>query len=381
MRVLHVIPGVEAKDGGPSQAIFPMCQALRERGIEVMLATTRFGDDRSCETRVQGVETHFFKSDWGASFKYSRAIAGWLEESVQKFDVVHIHAVFNHSSVAAARACHKVGVPYIVRPLGSLDPWGTKQKRWRKSLFWKIYGQSMCTRSAAMHYTASEEKRASEQSLGLNHGIVIPLGINAPGASTHDDVDHFQQRKPYVLVLSRLLPAKGIALLTNAFLTVTQKLEFAEWKLIIAGDGPAGFVSGLREMIKNRDREQSVTFTGWLDSNRKTAALRNADLLALPSQHENFGLCVLEALAEGVPVLVSSRVGLAGEISENDAGWVTSLEPTAIEEALKEAFGNQELRRRRGFAAKELSRKFDWSVVGRQLETLYHSVIADHSRA
>ena len=379
MRVLHIIPGVEATDGGPSQVIFPMCRTLNELGIEVTLATTCNGDDLNSARNVSGVDTHFFKSDWGESFKYSRALARWLTKNVKEFDLVHIHAVFNHSSVAAARACFRHGIPYIVRPLGSLDPWGMKQKRWRKFLFWNAYGKSMCSRSAAMHYTASEEKRASERSLGLNHGVVIPLGVQSSSPICNEDIESFQMKKPYVLVLSRLLPAKGIATLTEAFLHVTSTPEFAEWKLIIAGDGPSGFVSALRETTQRSYREESVVFTGWLDTEQKSCVLRNADLLALPSRHENFGLCVLEALAEGVPVLVSPHVGLAEEVALHDAGWVVPVDPDAIASALAEAFRNKQLLLQRAAAAKELSRKFEWTVVGKQLETLYQSLIRNRS--
>ncbi len=80
--------------------------------------------------------------------------------------------------MAAARVCRKANVPYIVRPLGTLDPWSMKQKPLRKRLFWSLAGKTMMGGAAAVHYTSQAEKDGTEDLLGVNHGRVIPLGID-----------------------------------------------------------------------------------------------------------------------------------------------------------------------------------------------------------
>src|SRR5215208_5489746 len=115
MRVLHVIPSVSERSGGPATAIIPMCRALMREGIEVLLVTTDAGlPEKSNGDAVEykGVPARFFSSQWGESFKYSRPLASWLYTNIKNFTLAHIHAVFNHSSVAAARACRDAGVPY-----------------------------------------------------------------------------------------------------------------------------------------------------------------------------------------------------------------------------------------------------------------------------
>src|SRR6266404_599149 len=144
LKVLHVIPAVAPRYGGPSQAIFEMCRALGEQGVEVLLATTSAdGDSRlpvqtGAAFEYRGVRTIFFPARLGERFNYSPALSSFLEENVEKFDVVHVHAVFSHPCLATARACRKHGVPYIVRPLGSLDPWSMRQKALRKRLMWQM---------------------------------------------------------------------------------------------------------------------------------------------------------------------------------------------------------------------------------------------------
>src|SRR6185503_19005925 len=186
MRVLHVIPSVAERSGGPATAIVPMCRALQQHGVDVLLVTTDAGmreaigsggkpPFQTCSLyrdlgkeqvrkgglpplgQYRGVPAMFFPTQLGESFKYSRPLATWLNSHLREFDLAHIHAVFNHSSIAAAHGCRKAGVPYVVRPLGTLEPWSMTQKSLRKRVFWQIAGKAMLQRAAAVHYTTEAE--------------------------------------------------------------------------------------------------------------------------------------------------------------------------------------------------------------------------------
>ncbi|HEX7771046.1 MAG TPA: glycosyltransferase, partial [Pyrinomonadaceae bacterium] len=344
---------------------------MRE-GIEVLLVTTDDGlpsANGDC-FEYKGVPARFFHSQWGESFKYSRPLASWLNANIRNFGLAHIHAVFNHSSVAAARACREAGVPYVVRPLGTLDPWSMKQKSLRKRLFWQVSGKTMLQRAAAVHYTSEAEKLSTERRMGLHHGKVIALGIET-STSSDNVADHFPElaRDPYVLVLSRLHPKKGLGVLIDAF----QSLEtrFSHWRLVLAGDGPSEYVSKL----KNKVHGDRILFTGWLEGERKAAVLGGASLLVLPSHQENFGLCVMEALAHSVPVLVSPSVNLATEIAANNAGWIATIDKDALASKLAEALRDEEELTRRGRAGKQLSQKYSWENVARDLTRLYQEIL------
>lgn len=418
MRVLHVIPSVSERSGGPGQAIIPMCRSLQEQGTEVMIVTTDHemasspafqvasrmsadaGDsgsnfptqqslirDSKFETRnYQGVPTLFFPLQWGESFKYSRPLAAWLDANVNKFDVVHIHAVFNHACLAAGAACRKHHVPYVVRPLGTLDPWSMKQKPVRKFLFWQLAGKRLLQSAAAVHYTARAEQTAAEESLGVNHGRVIPLGVetNLP-AQTH--VDEVVSDKllslhghPYVLVLSRLHPKKGLDIFVDAFLSLGKQKDFEGWRLVLAGEGSKEYVKGLKQKVSAHQAEDIVFFPGWLEGDEKNAFLRGASLLALPSYQENFGLCVMEALACGVPVLVSPHVNLADEIKAAGAGWIAAVDKEAIKSVLEDALSCENERARRGAAGRTLSLEFSHERVAARLNEMYSAVLVARNR-
>jgi glycosyltransferase involved in cell wall biosynthesis len=347
-----------------------MCRALQAEGIEVVLVATDAGMPTANVPRAmnyEGVPAIFFPSQVGASFKYSRPLSVWLSANVHRFDVAHIHAVFNHASMAAARECRKAGVPYVVRPLGTLDPWSMKQKPLRKRVFWSVAGRPMLSGAAAVHYTSHAEKTATEGLLGVNHGKVIPLGVETTPHSINS-----VSREPYVLVLSRLHPKKGLDVLIDAFTEVTQRQQLSRWKLVITGDGPADHVALLKRRAASA--AERILFTGWLDGEQKQEMLGNASLLALPSYQENFGMCVMEALAQSVPVLISPHVNLAGEIDTANAGWIAPVETHALQTALIDALSDPDELTRRGRAGKLLSQNYSWERVATNLTALYTEI-------
>lgn len=387
MKVLHVIPAVAVRDGGPSKAIIEMCTVLRNKGIETLIATTdadgrgRIPAELGRPFEYQGVPTIFFSRQWTEAFKYSRPLADWLAANVAEFDAVHIHAVFSHSSLAGARACRRRDVPYVIRPLGSLDPWSLKQRWVGKRLLWHLGVKQMLRGAAAIHYTTNEERRLAEETLGLKRGAVVPLGLNLELYQKNAAHNPFSQyypalgKNPYVLVLSRLHYKKGLEFLVKAFLELMRKPKFQQWRLVVAGRGENGYEAFLKRLVQNGNGDRHIFFPGWLPGAEKMSALHGASLLALPSYQENFGLSALEGLACGVPVLVSPHVNLAEEVKSARAGWVVPLKGEELVATLVEILRNDGERVRRGRAGLELARRFAWPRVADELVKLYRAVI------
>ncbi|MGH9440709.1 MAG: glycosyltransferase [Thermoanaerobaculia bacterium] len=386
LKVLHVIPSVAPRDGGPSHAVLKMTSELRKAGLNVTLATTDADGSGRLDVRTGTVEEHrgvptiFFPMQFSESFKYSRPFASWLAASVPEFDCAHIHGVFSHAPMAAARACRRSGIPYVVRPLGALEEWSLSQKSGRKRVALAVGARKMLVGAAAIHYTTERERRESERMLGLTNGIVIPLGVEMPAARGANPSSAPRPPLPAggegtgerfaaktILFLSRLHPKKGVELLLEAFAGMTaRKAETARphplpplppgegvaggpgersrtrsdtghFRLVIAGSGEPDYESRLRRLAESLGISEKVTFPGWLDGDAKTAALAGADLFVLPSSQENFGLAVLEAMAAGVPVAVSREVDLSDEVEASGAGWVFERTVGGIAATLAEA--------------------------------------------
>lgn len=383
MRVLHVIPAVAPRYGGPSTAVYGMCRSLRNVGVDAWVATTDADGERRLAVPLEevadhrGVPTIYFRRQFHEGFKFSLSLSRWLKRHCGEFDVLHVHAVYSHACLAAATAARARGVPYLIRPLGSLTPWASGRRGATKRALWHIGVRKMLRDAAAIHYTSRLEQRLSESQYQLENGIVVPLGVQASiGSGEPPELSPLLRDSPYVLALGRLHPVKGLERLIEVFLNVTESEPLKGWRLVIGGEGDPAYTASLREQVERRSAGGRVVFLGWLSGSRKEETLRGAAFLALPSQQENFGVAAVEAMCRGVPVLVSDQVGLADEIAAAGAGWVTPLDQEAMSAQLREAMTSSAGRARRGHAAIALTNsRFTWERVAGQLCLAYRSVL------
>lgn len=371
MRVLHVIPSVAPRYGGPSYAVLRYCRALRARGVRVTMATTN-ADGRGvlpvqteAATEYQGIDARFFERR-GEAFKYSPALARWLRRSVVEFDFVHIHAVFSHASLSAGRACRAAGIPYVVRPLGSLDPWSLNHHLWRKRvLLWSAAG-ALLRGAAGIHFTTESEQTLAAPVAGAVAGRVVPLGVDEQFLS--GPIAQPSEREPCLVALARIDRKKNLDTLVRAF---HQAASDGPWRLSIAGTGDDSYAEELRRRAADGPASDRIEFRGWLDGEEKLELLLRASAFAIPSHQENFGLSALEAMACGVPVIAAAGVNLAPAIAQAEAGWITG---TALEElaaSLREVMRDEVGRRRRGANARKLAGNYTWGSAAAQLETWY----------
>jgi glycosyltransferase involved in cell wall biosynthesis len=150
---------------------------------------------------------------------------------------------------------------------------------------------------------------------------------------------------------------------------------FGPWRLVFAGDGDAGYVNQLKALTRRKGLNGDAIFVGWLNDDNKYAALKGASLMAMPSYQENFGISLIEAMAYGVPVLVSPQVNLAPEIVKTGAGWIATLSKENLSTILAEALGSELERKNRGAKGRALAQSFAAPVVAKRLRDLYQTLI------
>ena len=383
MKVLHVIPAIAARYGGPSTAVLQMCRALSAAGADVHLAATnadgrgRLPQSPDVWSTIDGVRTILFKRQWSEALKYSAPLAAWLRTSVAEYDAVHVHALLSHACLAAARACRASGIPYVVRPLGTLDPWSLAQKPWRKRVLLAMGGRTALSGAAAVHYTAAGEQRLVEAAFHTRGGFVLPLGIDAWFLEEEAVAQEEREQRPYVLALSRLHPVKALDVLIDAFGDI--HTDGSAWRLVIAGDGDEEYARGLRAQAAMSPAASAIEFRGWVDGAEKRALLRGASLYALPSHHENFGVSLVEALACGVPAVVSSHVLVGNDLAAANAAWVTANDRTSLASTLRAAMTDARLRSQKSVAARRFASELAWPRVAARLLEVYASLQADAS--
>jgi len=385
MRVLHVIPSIAPRYGGPSTAVIGMNRALRAAGIDALVATTGADGPGELETRYDTIHDYertraiVFRRRWSESFKWSPALARWLGDHVREFDLVHVHAVFSHASIAAGSACRASGVPYLVRPLGTLDPWSLDHHRRRKQALMALAAGRLLKGASAMHYTSDDERSLAEARLPwLRRGVVVGLGIDDDCFLRTDEPA--SPRQNVVLSLGRLHPKKRIEAIIEAFHATAVDTRFADWRLVIAGDGDRDYLAALGRAAAAGRAASRISFVGWVSGRDRLDLLRTAKLFVAPSHQENFGLALIEALASATPVIVSPGVNLARDIDAAGAGWVCDAPRVSLSHLLRTALASEEALRTKGARARRYAERFRWPAVANALVKMYGDVLGESRR-
>jgi glycosyltransferase involved in cell wall biosynthesis len=364
--VLHVIPAVAPRYGGPSAAVIGMCRALQSIGAQTLIASTDADGPAHLdvplerETIHQGLPCIFFPRQASESFKWSTPLASWLSRRAGDFDLVHVHAVFSHAVLAAGRACRKHDVPYVVRPLGTLDPWSVGRHAYRKRVLLALGLHQVLCQASLIHYTTNEERQLAERQFpNLPPGEVVPLGID-DGWFQLEEVP----RERTFVCLSRLAPKKGVDLAIDAFHRIATQPDLQSWRLVIAGDGDPDYVTTLKRAATDGAGSARIEFTGWLDGEARSSLLQRGGVFVLPSQQENFGM----------PAIVAPGVNLASEVRRHDAGWVVERSAEAVAAAMRMAVADT-ARADRGRRAQQLASLFQWPTVAAGLDAMYRRAI------
>lgn len=386
MRILHVIANLAPRYGGPPKACKEMARALSARGHEVHICTTDQDGNGQLDVpndhpvTYEGVQIRYFPSTLRRIWPISIPMANFLAREITSYDVVHIHSLYMFHGAVSAYFCRRYHVPYLIRPHGTLDPFIFNRHRLRKRIYeWLIECRNIQA-AAALHFTTEAERKLAQPYLPHTRAIVVPLGLNKKDYELHPPRGTFRQRfadigdARIVLHLGRVNFKKGLDVLVDAFARIAA--EHDDVHLVIAGPDNDGYMSEIKELVNERDLCDRVTFTGMLLGEDKLAVLRDADVFALPSYSENFGIAVVEAMLCGLPVVISNNVNIWREVKSAGAGIVTACRADEVASAIARLLADPGLRHKMGAAGRALvEERYQWEEVAKELEDAYLRVI------
>jgi glycosyltransferase involved in cell wall biosynthesis len=378
MRIVHVMPSLARAFGGPTQSLVGYVRAARAVGIDVEVAAPACpeGDQPWLDEHLGDTPLNLFPGWSRGSFMASPALVDWLGHHARRFDVVHVHGLLNLVSSLAARKARAFGLPVVVRPFGTLSRYTFGHRRgWIKRRYFQALDRPNLRRARALHFTTAEERdEAGWHGLGIeDRSFVVP-----PPLTDHLPRPFDFAGKRDILFLSRLHPKKNTEALLRAWALLRSRQ--ADVELVIAGDGEPAYVSALIHLADELGVAQSVRFTGFVLGDEKARLLHDAGVFVLPSYQENFGVAVLEAIAAGVPVVVSPHVQLASFVERHRLGRVVDPSPESLAHVLEETLDDMPLRLRCRLEGPALvSRTFSPDAVGRQLLAMYETVLANRN--
>lgn len=394
MRILHVIDSLDPAGGGPPRVAVQLAATMAQGGHAVRLLSRRLpGESGDAQTVAAG-------GGWAGLSAFASVpgleqverlsvdmpggwrgfVAGRLREGLHRWvsesDVVHLHGVWDVLLLRVASACRELGVPYVVRPAGMLDPWSLGQ-RWLKKRLALLIGYRRMLDGAAFVHALNADERQFVERLGLHSPVeVIPNGTFVEWMDRPREKGRFRSQhaqlgdKPYVLFLSRLHYKKGLDYLAEAFRLLASR--HPDVMLVVAGP-EEGAGEAFAARVAELGLSDRVLMPGPLYGEAKLDALVDATCFCLPSRQEGFSVAIIEALAMGTPVVISEPCHFP-EVATAGAGAVVPLQAEQIAGALEEMLKDAGLRARCAAAGVKLIREhYTWPRIAERCVEAYQA--------
>jgi glycosyltransferase involved in cell wall biosynthesis len=375
MRIVHVLDTLDPVDGGPPQVAIRQASALAGLGHDVSILHCRPTPNRvdAIGKLIQGTHGHervrILEIDRADIRKFAGKARGDSLDVLRGAEWLQLHQIWHPMLRAVADWARRNGVPYSLRPAGSLSRWMLAQKRWKKRLGLAIGYRKMIDGAAFLQALNKDE--AHEISF---FGPRVPVEIISNGIFP-SEVAGLPPRGAFVashptlagrrLIVSvgRLHYSKGFDTLLDAFIRLAPRHRDLDLVLV----GPDG---GARADLESRARAAGLGdrlhLPGAIYGREKFAALVDADVFCLPSHHEAFSNAIIEAMACSLPCVISKGAHFP-EVAERRAGLVVDIDAKAVADAIESVLADPSRRVAMGTQARELAHSYLWPEVGQRL--------------
>lgn len=336
MRILRVIRSVNRESGGPIEALLQTSAHQESDGHRIEVATL----DRREDPWVAEFPFKIYAfGPGGTGYGYSPRFVPWLKRHSGDYDAVVVSGLWQFQTLGALRALKGSAVPFFVFPHGMLDPWFKERfpiKHLKKCLYWSLAEHRVLRRARSVLFTSDEERLRARKSFRPYRcrETVVAYGTGGPEGNMASQRAEFLARNPdligrrILLFMGRIHEKKGCDLLIRAFAKLLRECPTEnaknQWRLVLAGPDQVGLRNRLEVEAERLEVVRNIHWLGMLTGDQKWGAFHAAEAFVLPSHQENFGVAVAEALACGLPVLISDKVNIWREIECDGAGLIGS---------------------------------------------------------
>ncbi len=392
MRILYVIAYYKPAYvyGGPARSIPAMCEALAASGAEVTVLTTN-ANGRSCldvplgqAVSVAGVEVFYYPVAPILPHRlfYSPQLARACAQKIGQADLAVLATFWTPAMGPAVAACKRGRVPYVVPLYGQLFPWALRRKRYKKLPYLALFGRRYLDSAAALQCTDPAEAQAAAALSLRPPAFVVPNGVDASRFARLPDRGALRQRlgippgDRVLLFLGRLHRIKRPDIAVEA-LAATRSVPGEPVHLVLAGPDEEHLAPALHAQAQHLGCADRVHLAGLLQGDDVLHALADADLMLMPSEiQESFGMAAVEAMAAGLPVLVSDGVPVGRWAEEAAAGRMAACTAQAFARATCELLSAPGQLKAMGERGQALVRcQFDIPIVARQMLAQYQAIV------
>jgi len=365
----QIVTSIEDESAGPTYSVVRLAEALAARSLKSSVFSLA---DNAGEHVRADVRFNRFIPDHGRMpllrhLASSQALANAIEVAAKDGAILHMHGLWRMPNVYPGLIAARTGAPLLLSPRGMLGGPALEFSARQKRIFWHIWQKRALLALKCVHVTAQSELE-DVRAFGLTAPVaIIPNGIDVPEQPLM--VTRRETSLRQVLHLGRIHPKKGIDQLLRAWALIDDTQ--ANWELRIIGPSERGYAEKLQALAKQLDIK-NVRFEGPIYGDEKMRAYADADLFILPTLHENFGMVIAEALAQGTPVISTKGAPWEGLVSER-CGWWVEHGPDALAAAIKEAMALSSAERSRmGARGRDwMRRDFSWGAIAQKMGGVY----------
>ena len=320
------------RNGGVFEAMVGQAALIRDLGGEPSIFAAR--DEHSDADRARFGEAQVFYADpvGPAALAYAPALSDAM--AMAKLDCLHLHGIWQGSSLVAAQWARANGRRYVISPHGMLDPWITGRSRTRKALFRWTVERANWRSARIFHALTRDEANDIRRWIPEAQVSVVPN----PAPATCESRTSLPP--PHAIYLGRIHVKKNVDGLLDAWTLLAERGELAaDARLTIAGWGEPDAIDRLERRFASGVPQ--ADFVGPVHGEAKTSLLRDARTLVLPSFSEGLPMAILEAWAAGTPTIQSEDCHLPEGV-EAGAAIASSTEPDSIASALQRVLSRDE---------------------------------------
>jgi len=389
MRVVQMMPVYAPawQYGGPVLSVSRLAEGLVRQGIDTQVLTTNAGLPQLPPEQLgrpllrHGVRVTYYPVDRPKGPIHSKALLAALPAALEGVDLLHISAIWQPLGIAVQRAALTRGIPVLASLRGALGPYSLRQGWWKKLPWFLWQERPLLQRAAGLHVTTRQE----EQELAGLHLraprflLPNPLDLQTLRPDPALGLRWRAQRgldatTPLLLVCGRQHHKKGLDLLPAAMAPLANR----PWTLLLVGGDDDGSGARLRAHFGRAGLGDRLHWIDTLPAEDLAGVYNAADLLLLPSRHENFGNVVVEALACGTAVLISDRTGVAADLAEAGFGTVLPRQSERWSAWLEQWL--RQPRRAEPGAAAWAARRYDQSEVAATALEIYRRILQTHGQ-
>ncbi len=372
--IAHFIAYTGTAMGGPVHSMAAYTHYLAESGWSVTIYSSSKKNDGASvqlDPRVKHIQSPASEI---SPLRYSAALRQQVADA--RIDLIHSHGLWTDANRLAGQTARTRKLPHLIAPCGMLAARGAPKHHGLRKQAALVLFQRRILREAQCLHAKSEKEYDDIRQFGLRNPVaIIPNPVSAPHDKNSDLEKQFRKAHGIapdtriLLFLGRLHPVKGLPRLIHAWSKAREQRR--TWVLVLAGPDEAGHRKEIESLASQLNCRETIVFTGELNETNKWTALRAAELFVMPSDFENFGNAIVEAMSCGIPVITTTGTPWK-ELPSLRAGWYVEPNVPALSNALCESLAmTAENLKSMGKNAAKIANKFRPSDISRDLMSVY----------